>query len=85
MALVTLQQVDYGVGGPLLLERVDLSIERGERVCVVGRNGAFLIDDQYAPLAPKIFSVAGLAATITPCTLSIRIIGVGCGQSNTMS
>ncbi len=40
MALVTLQQVDYGVGGPLLLERVDLSIERGERVCVVGRNGA---------------------------------------------
>ena len=40
MALVTLQQVDYGVGGPLLLEGVDLAIERGERVCVVGRNGA---------------------------------------------
>ena len=40
MALVTLQGVDYGVGGPLLLERVDLAIERNERVCIVGRNGA---------------------------------------------
>src|SRR5688500_4799813 len=40
MSLITLQAVDYGVGGPLLLESVDLAIERGERVCIVGRNGA---------------------------------------------
>ena len=40
MALITLQGVDVGVGGPLLLEDVDLAIEPGERVCVVGRNGA---------------------------------------------
>jgi ATP-binding cassette subfamily F protein uup len=32
--------VDYSVGGPLLLEQVDLSLGLGERVCVVGRNGA---------------------------------------------
>ncbi|HET9483649.1 MAG TPA: ATP-binding cassette domain-containing protein, partial [Xanthomonadales bacterium] len=39
MPLVTLQRVDYGVGGPLLLEHVDLAIDAGERICVVGRNG----------------------------------------------
>ena len=40
MSLITLQGVDYGVGGPLLLEAVDLAIEPNERVCIVGRNGA---------------------------------------------
>ncbi len=40
MSLLQLQRVDYGVGGPLLLENVDLSIESGERICIVGRNGA---------------------------------------------
>ena len=39
MPLVQLQNVDFSIGGPLLLERVDLSIEADERVCVVGRNG----------------------------------------------
>jgi ATP-binding cassette subfamily F protein uup len=39
MPLIQLQQVDYSVGGPLLLENVDLTIEPRERVCVVGRNG----------------------------------------------
>jgi len=40
MPLVTLQNVDYGVGGPLLLDAVDLSIDSGERVALIGRNGA---------------------------------------------
>ncbi|MFI4968613.1 MAG: ATP-binding cassette domain-containing protein [Lysobacterales bacterium] len=40
MSLVNLVNLDYSVGGPLLLEQVDLAIERGERVCIVGRNGA---------------------------------------------
>lgn len=39
MSLVQLQRVDFSVGGPLLLERVDLSIEANERICIVGRNG----------------------------------------------
>jgi ATP-binding cassette subfamily F protein uup len=39
MALVSLQGVSVGFGGPLLLEDVNLSIDRGERVCLVGRNG----------------------------------------------
>src|SRR5687768_17118899 len=40
MPLITLNNVDYGVGGPLLLEDVELSIERGERIALIGRNGA---------------------------------------------
>ena len=40
MPLITLQNVDYGVGGPLLLDGVDLAIEPGERIALIGRNGA---------------------------------------------
>ena len=40
MPLITLQNVDYSVGGPLLLERAELSIEPGERIALIGRNGA---------------------------------------------
>jgi ATP-binding cassette subfamily F protein uup len=39
MSLINLVDVDYSVGGPLLLERASLAIERGERIAVVGRNG----------------------------------------------
>src|ERR1700754_1782043 len=40
MSLIQLLNVDYSVGGPLLLEQVNLSLDAGERVCIVGRNGA---------------------------------------------
>ncbi|KGM51763.1 ABC transporter ATPase [Lysobacter concretionis Ko07 = DSM 16239] len=40
MSLITLNSVDYSVGGPLLLENVELSIEPGERIALIGRNGA---------------------------------------------
>lgn len=40
MALLSLQDVSMGFGRPLLLEQVNLQIERGERVCLLGRNGA---------------------------------------------
>ena len=40
MPLITLNAVDYSVGGPLLLENVDLAIEPGERIALIGRNGA---------------------------------------------
>ena len=39
MALVTLRSVNVGFGGPALLESINLQIEKGERVCLVGRNG----------------------------------------------
>ncbi len=40
MALVSLLDVSLSFGGAPLLNRVNLQIDRGERVCLVGRNGA---------------------------------------------
>jgi len=40
MALFSLKNVDLGFGGPLLLDQVNLQIEIGERVGLLGRNGA---------------------------------------------
>src|SRR5271169_4063182 len=39
MALISLQGVKHAFGGPKLLDGVDFQIERGERVCLAGRNG----------------------------------------------
>ncbi len=39
MALVTLHQVELGFGQPKLLNGIDFTIEPGERVCLIGRNG----------------------------------------------
>ncbi|HDN95305.1 MAG TPA: ATP-binding cassette domain-containing protein, partial [Nitrospirae bacterium] len=40
MALLSLKDIKVAFGGPELIDRVSLQIERGERVCLVGRNGA---------------------------------------------
>lgn len=39
MSLIQLDDLEFSVGGPPLLEHANLSIEPGERVCIVGRNG----------------------------------------------
>ncbi len=39
MALVSLREVSIAFGGPAILDSVSLSIEKGERSCVTGRNG----------------------------------------------
>ncbi len=39
MALVRLRDIQLGFGGPPLLDGVELELEPGERVCLVGRNG----------------------------------------------
>jgi ATP-binding cassette subfamily F protein uup len=38
--LISIKNLDYGIGGPLLLDQVELDIQPAERVCLVGRNGA---------------------------------------------
>ena len=40
MALITLREISWGFGGAPLLDGVSLQIEKGERVCLLGRNGA---------------------------------------------
>ncbi len=39
MSIITLRNIQLSYGGPLLLDGVDLSIEPGERICLMGRNG----------------------------------------------
>jgi len=39
MALISLQDVSIGFGGPLLLESINLQIESGESIGLLGRNG----------------------------------------------
>ncbi len=39
MALINLNNIQLGFGGPLLLDGVNMSIDRGERICLIGRNG----------------------------------------------
>lgn len=40
MSLVSFQSVTVAFGGPPVLDGASFSIERGERVCLLGRNGA---------------------------------------------
>ena len=39
MALLSLQEISVRFGGPWLLDGATLNVERGERVCLLGRNG----------------------------------------------
>jgi ATP-binding cassette subfamily F protein uup len=40
MALVSVREVSHSFGGSLLFDNITVHIERGERVCLLGRNGA---------------------------------------------
>ncbi|TFG77376.1 MAG: ATP-binding cassette domain-containing protein, partial [Chrysiogenales bacterium] len=40
MALLSVKDVCVGYGGFLLLDHINLNIERHERVCLLGRNGS---------------------------------------------
>jgi ABC transport system ATP-binding/permease protein len=56
MALISLQDVSLGFGGPRLLEGVNLQIERGEWVGLLGRNGmgkSTLLKLVYGDLEPE--------------------------------
>lgn len=39
MALLSLRDVSVAFGGPALLNRISFSLDRNERVCIIGRNG----------------------------------------------
>ncbi|MFB2538999.1 MULTISPECIES: ATP-binding cassette domain-containing protein [unclassified Acinetobacter] len=39
MSYITLKDVQLAFGGPALLDNANFTLERGERVCLIGRNG----------------------------------------------
>jgi len=66
MALLGMQEVSIAFGGPPVLDRASFGIERGERVCLLGRNGAGkstvmkLLDGTIAPDAGEVVRQTGV-------------------------
>ncbi len=67
MSLLGLQDVTLAFGGPELLSHADFSMERGERVCLLGRNGSGkstllkLLDGTIAPDTGAVVRLTGLS------------------------
>jgi len=67
MALLGMQDVGIAFGGPLVLDHARFAIERGERVCLLGRNGAGkstvmkLLDGSIAPDSGEIVRQTGVS------------------------
>jgi ATP-binding cassette subfamily F protein uup len=65
MALVSLLDLSLSFGGAPLLDHVNLQIDRGERVCLVGRNGAGkstlmkVIEGELKPDSGQVFRQPG--------------------------
>src|SRR6476619_2033785 len=69
MSLLSLRAVSIAFGGPPVLDRADFGIERGERVCLLGRNGAGkttvmkLLDRSIAPDGGEVVWQTGITVT----------------------
>jgi ATP-binding cassette subfamily F protein uup len=72
MALLSLRNVTLAFGGAPLLDGASLQVERGERICLLGRNGAgkssllALVADELAPDAGIIDRQQGLRTASLP-------------------
>nr|VFJ50909.1 MAG: ATP-binding cassette, subfamily F, uup [Candidatus Kentron sp. DK] len=70
--MINLRDIQLNFGGPALLDRVSLSIEKGERICLLGRNGAGkstlmrLIAGEIQPEAGQITARQGAVITRLP-------------------
>jgi ATP-binding cassette subfamily F protein uup len=72
MALLSLRNVSLAFGGPKLLDQVNLEIEPGERVCLLGRNGEGkstllrLIRGELQPDEGQVLRQQGLRVSLLP-------------------
>ena len=72
MALFSLRNVSLAFGGPRLLDEVSLQIERGERLCLMGRNGEGkstllrLIRGEIEPDQGELIRQQGLVVSLLP-------------------
>ncbi len=81
MALLSLQEVSIQFGGPWLLEGATLNIERGERVCLLGRNGEGkstllnLAAGRLAPDAGEVVRARDLSVAMMPQVVPADLAG----------
>lgn len=72
MALLSLQDIRVRFGGPWLLDGAALNIERGERICLLGRNGEGkstllrVAAGQMAPETGEVVRARNLVVSVMP-------------------
>jgi ABC transport system ATP-binding/permease protein len=81
MSWVSLHNISIAFGGPLLLDNVSLDIRKGQRICMLGRNGAGkstfmkIIAGELAPDAGEIISEPGVRIAYLPQEAPAGITG----------
>jgi len=81
MPLVMLKDVSISFGGPILLDTVDLQIKRGERICLIGRNGTGkstllkLIHGELSPDSGMITKTKGMKTALLSQEVSLNLDG----------
>jgi ATP-binding cassette subfamily F protein uup len=81
MALISLQNVSMRFGGPAVLDGINLRISRGERICLLGRNGEGkstlmkLISGELSPDAGEILRQTGLRVGYLPQDIPAALEG----------
>jgi ABC transport system ATP-binding/permease protein len=81
MALISLQNVSIGFGGPLLLEDVNLQIESGEWIGLLGRNGMGkstllkLVNGDILPQSGTVTRQQNLRVALLPQEVPLGLIG----------
>jgi ATP-binding cassette subfamily F protein uup len=81
MALIGLQDVSLGFGGPRLFDGINLQIEQGERVGLLGRNGAGkstllkLVNGDVAPLSGTVSRQQNLRSAYLPQEVPTDVTG----------
>jgi len=94
MALISMQEVNLGFGGPLLLENINLQIERGDWIGLLGRNGMGkttllkLVNGDLSPESGVIVRQQNLRAAYLPQEVPLGLTGtiaevVASGQEQT--
>ena len=93
MAYITLRDVQLAFGGPALLDGANFTLERGERVCLIGRNGegkstllklieGSLVADQGEVLIQNSLTVAMLAQDVPMDSGKVAdIVADGAGEA----